>query len=282
MIKLLIFGDVVGKVGRNALSYFLYKNRTKYKPDLIIANGENVSGGIGIHPKNAENLFSMGVDVITSGNHIWRYKEIIQYISKNEKLIRPLNYGDNAPGKGYAFVEKNNYKILIINLIGQVFMDPLLPPIYSFDNFYNNNKDIFEKADCIIVDFHAEATAEKVAVGYYLKDKVNLIFGSHTHVQTADETFLSESNAYITDIGMTGPSNSVIGMQVDIVLQKFKTLIPKSFKVAEGDAQINGLYFIFDEVNKKVIKIERIFEKIASEEIKTFIQCNNMTEAEEK
>jgi len=272
MLKILIFGDVVGEVGRNALSYFIYYNRNKYNTDLIIANGENISGGIGIHPKNADELFGMGVDVITSGNHIWRHKEIVDYINKNEKIIRPLNYGENAPGKGWVLINKNNFNILIINLLGQVFMDPLFPPTYCFDNLYNNNKEIFEKADCVIVDFHAEATAEKVAMGYYLKERVNLIFGSHTHIQTADEVLLDDKTAYITDVGMTGPSNSIIGMQVDIILEKFKTFIPKSYKVASGDAQINGLYFIFDNSNKKIIKFERIFERIGKGEIKNFIE----------
>ncbi len=272
MLKILVFGDVVGEVGRNALSLFINNNREKYQPDLIIANGENISGGIGIHPKNADELFSMGVDIITSGNHIWRHKEIIDYIKKNEKIIRPLNYGDNAPGNGYVFLRKNNFKILVINLLGQVFMDPLFPAAYSFDKLYEERKELFINTDCIILDFHAEATAEKVAMGYYLMDRVNLIYGSHTHVQTADEIILNEKSAYITDIGMTGPSNSVIGMQVDIILEKFKTLIPKSFKVASGDAQINGIYFIFDEKEKKVIKIQRIFERIDKEILKSYLQ----------
>lgn len=272
MLKILVFGDVVGEVGRNALSYFINKNNEKYKPDLIIANGENVSGGIGVNPKNADELFNMGVDVITSGNHIWKHKEIIDYFSNHEKIIRPLNYGENAPGKGFVFVNKNNINILVINLLGQVFMDPIIPPVYSFNQFYEKEKDIFQKADCVILDFHAEATAEKVAMGYYLKDKVNLIFGSHTHVQTADECLLSEKTAYITDIGMTGPSNSVIGMQIDIILEKFKTMIHRSFKVASGDAQVNGVYFMFEEQNKRVIGINRIFEKISKDEIATFLK----------
>ncbi|HPC37701.1 MAG TPA: TIGR00282 family metallophosphoesterase [Exilispira sp.] len=262
MLKILIFGDIVGEVGRKALSHFINKNKEKFQPDLIIANGENASGGIGITPKNADDLFSMGVDIITSGNHIWKHKEILKYFDSNNKIIRPLNYGDNAPGKGWVLFSKNNIKILVINLLGQVFMDPLFPPIFSFETLYEKEKQTFESADCIILDFHAEATAEKVAIGYYLKDRVNLIFGTHTHVQTADESFLSDKTAYITDIGMTGPLNSVIGMQVDIIIEKFRTMMPKAFKVADGDAQVNGIYFVFDEVNKKVIEIQRIFEKI--------------------
>lgn len=268
MLKILIFGDVVGEVGRNALSYFINANKEKYNPDLIIANGENISGGIGIHPKNADELFSMGIDIITSGNHIWKHKEVINYFLSHERLIRPLNYGDKAPGNGWILFTKNNKKILVINLLGQVFMDPLFPPFYSFENLFEKERQVFEMADCIIVDFHAEATAEKVAMGYYLKDRVNLIFGSHTHVQTADEIILTDKTAYITDIGMTGPSYSIIGMQVDIILEKFKTMIPKSFKVASGDAQINGIYFIFDEINKKVISIQRIFERIPKDNFK--------------
>ncbi|MCR4421784.1 MAG: TIGR00282 family metallophosphoesterase [Spirochaetales bacterium] len=268
MLKILVFGDVVGEVGRNALSYFINKNKEKLQPDLIIANGENASGGIGISPKNADDLFSMGVDVITSGNHIWKHKEIIKYFDKNENIIRPLNYGDNAPGKGWVLFSRNGKKFLIMNLLGQVFMDPLFPPIFSFECLYEKEKHVFEVADCIILDFHAEATAEKVAISYYLKDRINLIFGSHTHVQTADETLLSEKTAYITDIGMTGPSNSVIGMEIDIIIEKFKTMIPKSFKVASGDAIINGIFFTFDESNKKVIGIERIFEKVPDQKLK--------------
>lgn len=267
MLNILIFGDVVGEVGRNALSYFLINNLQKYNPDFIIANGENISGGIGIHPKNADELFTMGVDIITSGNHIWRHKEIINYITKNNRLIRPLNYGDNAPGSGWIFYEKNNKKLLVLNILGQAYMDPLFPASFSFESLYKNQYELFEKADCIIVDFHAEATAEKVAFGYYLQDKVNLLFGTHTHVQTADDICLTEKMAYITDIGMTGPSDSVIGMQKELIIEKFKTLIPKSYKVATGDAQINGLFFIFDECKKKIVKFERINERIKKDEI---------------
>jgi len=262
MITILIFGDIVGEVGRKALSRFLQNEKEKILPDLIVVNGENVSGGIGINPKNARELFDLGVDVITSGNHIWKHKEIIDYINITPNLLRPMNYGEKAPGKGFISYTKNSKKFLILNLLGQIFMDPIYPPLPFFDNFYNNNKELFDDADCVILDFHAEATSEKIACGYFLIDRVNLVFGSHTHVQTADEKLLSDKTAYITDIGMTGPYESVIGVQTDIILEKLTTMLPKSYKVASGDGLINGLIFRFDDITKKVISIERINEKL--------------------
>lgn len=257
-IKIICLGDIIGKKGRGLLKAYLPYLINKYEADFVIVNGENAAGGFGLTPKIADEFLNNNVDVITSGNHIWRRREIFEYLNNSNRILRPLNYPESSPGKGYSLIQKNGIKYLIINVLGSVYMESIIPPFYSFNNFYNSNKELFKKADVVITDFHAEATSEKIAFGYFLQDRVNLVFGTHTHVQTADERIISEKTAYITDIGMTGPIDSVIGMDKEIILYKFSNLIPKRYKIAEGKGIINGCYFEFDPVNKKALKIERI------------------------
>ncbi|MCX8057942.1 MAG: TIGR00282 family metallophosphoesterase [Spirochaetes bacterium] len=259
IIKILAIGDIVGKRGREMIKNFLPSIIEKNKPDLVIANGENISGGIGITIKDADFLFQNGIDVITTGNHVWKYEEIREYIDKNNNIIRPINYGDEVPGRGWVLFEKNGVNYLILNYVGSVFMDICVPPFYHFDNFYRKNSYIFEKADVVIVDFHAEATSEKVAFAHFLDKKVNFIFGTHTHVQTADERLISEKTAYITDIGMTGSVDSVIGFKTSIISEKFLKLIPIRYRVEEhGTGILSSCLFTWDFSNKKVLSIERI------------------------
>lgn len=259
IIKILAIGDIVGKRGREVFKNSLPLIFKKENIDLVIANGENISGGIGITKKDAEFLFQNGVDIITTGNHVWRYEEIKDYLKCNDKILRPNNLGDDIPGKGWILFEKNGVNYLILNYIGSVFMETCLPPFYHFDNFYNKNLYLFNKADVVILDFHAEATSEKIAFAHFLKGRVNFIFGTHTHVQTSDERILSKETAYITDIGMTGALDSVIGFNNEVIIEKFLKLIPIRYKVEEkGNGIFSSCLFKWDISEKKVISIERV------------------------
>lgn len=237
-MKVLIVGDIMGKVGRNVLKEFLHKKKSEY--DFIIINGENSAGGFGITAKIAEEFFSWGVDMITSGNHIWDKKEIYEYLDKEPRLLRPLNYPKGVPGSGYHIVEfgKKKHKIAVINIQGRVFMPDIDCPFAIISEVLS---EIRKETKNIIVDFHAEASSEKVAMGYHLDGKVSLVYGTHTHIQTADERILPHGTAYLTDAGMTGAHDSIIGMSVETVLPKFLNALPSKFEVAEGDPRINGI-----------------------------------------
>lgn len=256
-MKFLIIGDIVGRSARKLLGEQLKSIINKKKIDFVIANGENASGGNGLTYKNCQELFSYGIDVLTMGNHVWDKKEILGYIDKEEYLIRPLNYPSPCPGRGYTLVSINSINIAVVNLSGRVFMSNLECP---FKSFQSNYKDIKEKADIIILDFHAEVTAEKVAMGRFLDGKVSLMFGTHTHIQTADEKILPQGTGYITDVGMTGPFDSVLGVKTDIIIEKFISQRPIRFELAEGPVQINGIIVEIDEYTGKCRTIERYSE----------------------
>jgi len=253
-MRFLAIGDVVGRPGRNILKSTLSKLKENYKIDVVIANCENAAGGNGLTKKVADELFSIGIDVMTMGNHVWANKEIFSFIENETRIIRPANYPEGTtPGRGYNVFEKNNIKFAVINLCGRVFMENLDCPFRKID-------EILKKIDCriIIVDLHAEATSEKIALGFYVDGRVSCVYGTHTHVQTADEKILPNGTAYITDIGMTGPYDSVLGVDKDIVIQKFTTLLPVRFEVAKGKAQFNGIVFEVDNNTGKAVSIERI------------------------
>ncbi|ADQ07456.1 metallophosphoesterase [Caldicellulosiruptor hydrothermalis 108] len=253
-MRFLAIGDVVGRPGRNILKSTLSKLKENYKIDVVIANCENAAGGNGLTKKVADELFSIGIDVMTMGNHVWANKEIFSFIENETRIIRPANYPEGTtPGRGYNVFEKNNVKFTVINLCGRVFMENLDCPFRKID-------EILKKIECpiIIVDFHAEATSEKIALGFYVDGRVSCVYGTHTHVQTADEKILPNGTAYITDIGMTGPYDSVLGVDKDIVIQKFTTLLPVRFEVAKGKAQFNGIVFEVDNNSGKAVSIERI------------------------
>lgn len=254
-MKILAVGDIVGKNGLQKLKECLPTMISNYEIDFVIVNGENTAEGMGITEKMYRDMLKLKVDVVTMGNHTWGKKEIFQFI--NEKnIIRPANYPANNPGKGYTILEKKGKKIAVINLIGRVTMGILS------ENPFLTVKEIIQKikseVDFIIVDFHAEATAEKIALGYYLDGDATIVFGTHTHVQTADEKILKKGTAYITDIGMTGPKDSVIGMDIAVSFKRFETALPEKYKLAEGEAMLNSCLFEIDDSTKKVIKIERI------------------------
>lgn len=246
-MKILAIGDIVGECGVKKVKEILPDMKKRENIDFVIANGENAAEGMGITSKIFKDLLECGVDVITMGNHTWGKKDIFSFID-HKKLIRPANYPEGVPGNGYGIFEVNNKKIGIINLIGRVDINVL-----SENPFIVGEKiieQIKEKVDIIIVDFHAEATAEKIAMGYFLDGKVTILFGTHTHVQTADEKILDKGTAYITDIGMTGPKKSVIGMDIAASVKRFVTTLPEKYKIANGEAMFNGCIFNVEENNK--------------------------------
>lgn len=254
-MKILAIGDLVGNSGLNKLETEYNNLKEKENIDFTIVNGENVADGMGMTEKDFKRILNLGIDCITMGNHTWAKKDIFGFID-HKKLIRPANYSENNPGKGYQIFECKNKKIAVINLIGRVTMNVL-----SENPFLVAEKIIDEiktKADIIVIDFHAEATAEKLAMAYFLDGKVQIIFGTHTHVQTADEQILPNGTAYITDIGMTGPKESVIGMNKEISMKRFLTSLPERYKVADGEAKLNGCIFEINDINCRITNIKRI------------------------
>ncbi len=257
-MRILVVGDVVGKPGRSTLKTFLSKRKSEY--DFIIVNGENAAAGFGITEKLAEELFGWGVNVITSGNHIWDKREIYEYLSWNDEIIRPLNYPKGVPGEGYTIKEaKNGEKVAVVSLQGRVFMPPIDCPFQRIDEVI---EDIRKEAKYIIVDMHAEASSEKVALGWYLDGKVSAVFGTHTHIQTADERILHKGTGYITDAGMTGSTNGIIGMTQESIIPKFLTALPQRFEIATGNERINGLDITLNPETGMCEKMERINLKL--------------------
>jgi metallophosphoesterase (TIGR00282 family) len=259
-MKILFIGDVVGKPGREAIEKLLPGLKKEYAIDFVVANAENAAGGSGINEKVAQELFDSSVDVLTSGDHIWKKREIFEIIDREARILRPVNFPPGAPGKGYAVFEtKKGIRVGIINVLGRVFMSPLECP---FRTTMQAEEELSKEAKIILVDIHAEATSEKVALGWYLDGKVSAVLGTHTHVQTADEKILPQGTAYITDVGMTGPCDSVIGRRVEDVLERFITGVPVRFEVAEENVQLQGAVVDIDENTGKARSIARIQRKV--------------------
>lgn len=255
-MKVLLVGDIVGKTGRTTLRFFLPNIMSRYKIDVVIANGENLAGGFGITEKTAAEIFSYGVDVITTGNHVWDKKEAMSYIAKEGRILRPLNYPSGAPGSGSILLKTNSKKqIAVLCISGRVFMNTLECPFRAAESEIARLR---EHTDIIIIDFHAEATSEKIAFGYYMDGKVSAVIGTHTHVQTADETILPGGTAYITDVGMTGPLHSVIGIDKEQIIERFLTHLPRKYDVAGGSGILSAVVFEVDDKNGKAISIQRL------------------------
>lgn len=254
-MKILAVGDIVGDIGLNKLKELLPSIIEKENIDFVIVNAENTSGGMGITIKDFNTLLKLKIDAITMGNHTWGKKDIFTFID-NPKLIRPANYSKGVPGKGYNIFNCKEKKIAVINLIGRTDMAVLS------ENPFTVAEEIIKKldkeADIIVVDFHAEATAEKIAMKYFLQGKANILFGTHTHVQTADEEITDAGMGYITDIGMTGPKNSVIGMEVKASIKRFLTSLPEKYKLAEGQSILNGCVFEINDEDGRTVNIYRI------------------------
>lgn len=255
-MRILIIGDIVGGPGRKAVQETLQTIRQELNIDMIIANGENAAGGTGITPPIAKDLFDYGVDVLTMGNHVWDKREILPYIDKEPRIVRPANYPPGTPGQGSAVYTINGVKVGVINVSGRVFMPSLDCPFRTVDRLVNALK---AETNIIIVDFHAEATSEKIALGWYLDGRVSAVVGTHTHVQTADEKVLPSGTGYITDLGMTGPVNSVIGVKTELVMDMFVAQMPKRFEVAESPYQFNAVVVEVEDDTGRAKSIERIF-----------------------
>lgn len=257
-MKILAVGDIVGENGLKKLKELLPKIIENESIDFVVANAENCSGGMGITIKDFNILQSMRIDAITMGNHTWGKKDIFAFID-NPKLLRPANYSKGVPGKGYNIFECNNKKIAVINLIGRTDMNVLSEnPFTVVEELISKLKN---EADIIVVDFHAEATAEKIAMKHFLDRKVSVIFGTHTHVQTADEEVTDHGTGYITDLGMTGTKNSVIGMDAKASIKRFVTSLPERYKLAQGQAELNGCVFEINDDTCKTVKVYRIRQK---------------------
>lgn len=253
-MHLLFLGDVVGGGGCDFLLRKLPSFKRKNNIDVCIANGENSAIGNGVTPKSCEMIFDSGVDFITLGNHTFKRPEIADYLEGDVPVIRPYNYPAGVSGRGVGIIDKGRYRIAVINMLGTVFSEPLGNPFSEAD------KALAETDGCktVIFDFHAEATAEKRALGFYLDGKVTAVVGTHTHVQTADEQLLPRGTAYITDVGMTGPVQSVLGVKPELAIRKFKTNLPVRFENAEGELSANGVILEIDEKTGKAISIERV------------------------
>lgn len=251
-MKVLFIGDIVGGPGRKAAKKCISEMRKELSIDYCIANGENAAGGKGITYVVAQELYNMGVDAITLGNHTWAKKEITNFIDSDSNIIRPANYPDNVPGKGSAIIDG---KLGIINLVGRVYMEQADCPFRALDRELEYIKS---KVKVVIVDIHAEATSEKCAIAWHVDGRVSGVIGTHTHVQTADERILPCGTAFISDVGMTGPHEGIIGVDKEIILDKFISGMPVRFELAKGSVQFNGVYLEIDEITGKTIDIHRI------------------------
>lgn len=253
-MRVLFLGDIVGKAGRNCVEAVVPMLVENHEPDFVLVNGENSAAGLGITPKIADDLFSIGVDGITLGNHAFHKREIEAYVESEPRIIRPANFPPGLPGRGWMTLTKQDRSIGVANICGRTFMAEYENPFLSVDRF-------IEEADNTpvrIVDFHAEATSEKTAFAYYVEGRVSAVLGTHTHVQTADERILGEHTAFISDVGMCGPSDSVIGMDREIVLKRFLTLMPVRFEVATGPGVISGVIIDVKADTGAATSIERI------------------------
>jgi len=251
----LAIGDIVGKPGRRAVNELLLDLRQQYGVELVVANGENAAGGLGLTPTTAEELLCAGVDIITSGNHIWAQKEIIPYLDGEMPILRPLNYPPGVPGRGYIA----NNQTMVVNLMGRTFIGDYDCPFRAMDKLLAELK---YKPPVIIVDFHAEATSEKMAMGRYLDGRVSAVLGTHTHVGTIDAQVLAQGSAYVTDIGMTGPMDSVIGDDTEAVLRRFLTGMPHRLSVGKGRTMFNAVLVRIADDSGRAISIDRIYREV--------------------
>ena len=254
-MKILMVGDVFGEPGRAAVKKLLPKLRQQHAIDLVVVNVENAAAGFGVTPQIAREVLDQGADVMTSGNHIWDKKEIVEYITKENLLLRPANFPAGTPGVGHVSVKAGPHRVAVVNLMGRVFMSAIDCPFRKADEILN---EVTKETRVVLVDMHAEATSESVAMGWYLDGRVSAVVGTHRHVQTADERVLPGGTAYITDLGMTGPIDSVIGVDKDLILQRFLTQMPVRFEAAKGPAALHGVVITVDPETGRASDIVRI------------------------
>lgn len=256
-MRFLMIGDVVGRPGRKAVRENLPRMIDDYAVDFVLANGENASGGKGLTPAVADELFGYGIDVLTMGNHVWNKKEILGIIDTEPRLIRPANYPPGTPGVGFAvYTDGRGVRVGVANISGRVFMPALDCPFRVINDILPR---LLRETKIVVVDFHAEATSEKVAMGWYLDGRASAVLGTHTHVQTADERILPGGTAFITDVGMTGPRESVIGVKKQPVIERFILQMPRRFEVASGPYQLNAVLVETDDESGRAMMIQRLF-----------------------
>lgn len=259
---LLFLGDVVGRPGRRAVARVLSQLVRDAHVDFIVANCENASGGKGIDPESAEELYDAGIDVLTSGNHVWQNRAIVPYIEEQGRLLRPANFPPGAPGRGWIVrTARNGARVGVLNLIGRVFMQPVDCPFRAADEVIERVRD---ETPVVLVDMHGEATSEKNGMGRFLDGRVTAVVGSHTHIQTADEAILPGGTAYLTDAGMCGPEDSILGVKTDAVLRRFVTQMPTRFEVATGPVIVQGALVDVDEATGRARAIRRVRERVES------------------
>jgi 2',3'-cyclic-nucleotide 2'-phosphodiesterase len=254
-MKILFIGDVVGSPGRNMVNEYLPKLKKKYNPTFTIVNGENAASGKGITEKIYRGFLQAGAQAVTLGNHTWDKRDIFEFIDEAPHLVRPANFPKDTPGKGYTLLKVNDLLLAVINLQGRTFLPPIDCPFQKADEIINEVK---QHTPYIFVDFHAEATSEKQAMGWYLDGQVSAVVGTHTHVQTADERILPKGTAYITDVGMTGPYDGILGVEKEAVLKRFLTSLPVRFEVTSGREQLNAVLMTFNKQTGKAEDIQRI------------------------
>ncbi len=262
-MNILCIGDIVGKPGRLALEEVLPVLKKEFQIDFVVVNAENAAGGAGLTPKIAEALFKTGCDVLTLGDHVWDQKELEEFLTRTDAVIRPANFPEGTPGKGWCIKKTaSGQKVGVVNLLGRVFMRYHLEcPFRTLEHII---AQIQKETSVIVVDMHAEATSEKVAIGHFVDGKASVVFGTHTHIQTADEKVLPNGTAYITDLGMTGPYDSVIGQNKEDIIKRFLTSMPAKFQVAENDVIVHGVVVKIDDKTGLAQKITRVQKKTAS------------------
>jgi metallophosphoesterase (TIGR00282 family) len=261
-MRILFLGDVVGRHGRRAIARTIRRLTAEEGVEFVIANGENASNGKGLNARGAEELQDAGVDVITSGNHIWQHRDIIPYMRENARVLRPLNFAPGVPGRGWVVREsrRGRVPVAVINLIGRTFMPPADCPFRAVEAVL---EEVSSQARVVVVDMHGEATSEKVGMGWFLDGKVSAVVGSHTHVQTADESILPKGTAHLSDAGMCGPERSILGVRVDQVLDRFLHQMPGRFDVADGGAVlVQGALIDVDEVSGRATAITRVRDRV--------------------
>ena len=261
---MLFIADVVGQPGRRAVQHFIPQLRKREDLDVVIANGENSAGGSGITKRTADEIFAAGADVITSGDHLWDQKEVVELLENERRFVRPLNYPAGTPGQGSVLVQKPGLPPLaVINLQGRTFMQPLENPFHAIEAEVSRLRQLTR---LIFIDFHAEATSEKVALGRMLDGRVSALVGTHTHVQTADEQIFPGGTAFLCDGGFTGPHESVIGREIEPIIARFMTNMPQRFEVAKGRVLMQGALVDIDNLSGRAISIRRVSELLPSEE----------------
>ncbi len=253
-MRILCVGDVVSSAGCRLVSRVLPRVKQQYGVDVCIVNGENAADGSGLTPSAFRGLMDCGADVVTGGNHIFRRHELYEVLDDHPFLLRPANFPDSAPGKGVCVVDRGRYQVAVVNLMGLVYMEPLRCPFETLDAVL---KELGNPKFCI-VDFHAEATAEKKALAYYADGRISALFGTHTHVQTADEQILPQGTGFITDVGMSGPTESVLGIRPELAIAKMKGKIPVRFVAAEGETSMNAVLFTLDDATGRTVQVERL------------------------